>query len=206
MPVVTVTRICKSCGREIQVPSELPSFSCVYCGTKLSMADYAVSACPSDPADLAYVEAHLLDCVRDFPDAFKQFNRKKYEPFYQTYQGAVAPVFEAMDRWVCAHPGDRQALLAGFVEQFMDQWESFHQNHPKARSKRAREKMAFSNKLTLAWFTVPAIRGLGLSVSEDFPRLLRDRFRDAYPDNGFELATFEEIRGGFRKRFPLFGK
>lgn len=206
MPSELATRICKNCGREIPVPAELSVFSCVYCGAKLSLADYAAPACPADPADLALAEAHILDCVRDYPDAFKHFNRKQYEPFYQTYQEAVAPAFAAMDRWVCAHPEERQALLEGFAARFLDQWEDFHQNHPKARSKRAKEKLAFSNKLTLALFAVPAIRGLGLSISADFPRLLQERFREKYPENTFELATYEEIRSGFRKPFFLFGK
>lgn len=200
------TRICNNCGREIPVPAELTVFSCVYCGAKLSLAEDPVPASPADPADLALAEAHILDCIRDYPDAFKYFNRKKYDSFYQTYQDAIAPTFAAMDRWVCAHPTERQALLEGFADRFLDRWEDFHQNHPKARSKRAKEKLAFSSKLTLALFAVPAIRGLGLSISEDFPRLLRDRFQVKYPENTFELATYEEIRTGFRKPFSLFGK
>ena len=199
MPTEMVTRICKSCGREIQVPAELSAFSCVYCGAKLSAADYAVSTKPADEADRIYVEEHLLDCVRDYSNAFKQFNRKLYESFYENYKEDVGPVFEAMDRYVCAQPGQRQALLSHFAEEFFVQWEAFHRNHPKAKTKAARDRLAFSDKLTLAWFTVPAIRGMGLSISEEFPMLLRDQFNEKYPDNRFELGTYEEIQSGFRK-------
>ena len=46
---------------------------------------------------------------------------------------------------------------------------------------------------------MPAVRSFGLSVSEDFCRLLRDKFVARYPDNLFELATYDDIKGGFRK-------
>lgn len=199
METEMISRICKSCGQEIQVPAELSAFSCVYCGAKLSASYYAVSTQPADESDLAYVKEHLLDCVRDYPNAFKQFNRKLYESAYRNYKEDVSSVFEAMDRYVCAQPTQRQALLSGFVEEFIAQWEDIHRNPPKAKTKAARERLAFSDKLTLAWFTVPAIRGLGLSVSEEFPALLRDSFNEKYPDNRFELGTYEEIQSGFRK-------
>ena len=159
---------------------------------------------PADEADRRFAEEHLLDCIRDFPDAYKQFNGKQYAAFYQTHRDAIAPVYEAMDRWVCAHPNRRQALLEDFTAEFLRQWEDYHRAHPKARSKHARDRLAFSHKLTLAWYTMPAVRSLGLSVSEAFPRLLCDRFKERYPDNCFELGSFEEINSGFRKHLSLF--
>ena len=197
---------CPACGKAITVPAELEEFSCVYCGAKHRMVELLPPTRSADEADRAYAVAHLLDCVRDFPNAFKQFNRKQYESFYQTHKEALMPVFEAMDRWVCAHPMQRQTLLEGFVQQFLLQWEAFHQNHPKAKSKHAKDRLAFSDKLTLAWFTVPAVRGMDLSIGEDFTTRLRDRFNEKYPDNRFEIGSFEEIRSGFRKRWFLFGK
>lgn len=199
MATDTVLLTCPACGKEITVPSELEQFSCLYCGAKLSMAELLPATLPADEADRAYVEAHLLDCIRDFPNAFKQFNRKKYEESFRTHREAIRPTYEAMDRWVCAQPTRREALLTGFAGSFLTQWEAFHRNHPRGKTKAARERLAFSDKLTLAWFTVPAIRDLGLSVSEDFVRILHESFNAQYPDNRFEPGTYAEISGGFRK-------
>lgn len=200
------TVICPACGKEILVPSELEEFSCVYCGAKHRLAEQLPSTLPADDADRVSVETHLLDCIRDFPNAYKQFNRKQYEAFYQTHKEAVAPTFESMERWACAQPTQHQSILEGFAELFVQQWEDYHQNHPKAKTKHARGLLECANKMTLALFTVPAIRSLGLSISEEFPLLLRDRFNETYPDNRFELATFEVLNSGFRKRWTLFGK
>ena len=191
-----ITLTCPACGKEILVPADLEDFSCVYCGAKHRMADLIPRTAPADEADRAYAEAHLLDCVRDYPDYYKSFNRKKYEEAYQAHRDGTRETWEAMDRYVCAQPERREALLEGFAEAFISQWETFQ----SGRKKHSRKRMEFADKLTLAWFTVPAIRGLGLSVSEDFPAILREKFVARYPDNVFELATFEEINSGFRKK------
>ena len=195
----TITLKCTSCGRELQVPAELAEFSCLYCGAKHRMAELIQPTRPADEADRAYAEAHLLDCIREYPNYYRQFTKKKYEASFEAHREGVRETFEAMDRYLCAQPARREALLEEFVESFLTQWEELHRSNPRTRTKAARERRAFADKLTLAWYTVPAIRALGLSVSEDFPALLSQRFNEKYPDNRFEPGSYEEIRGGFRK-------
>lgn len=198
MPNETVTLTCPTCGREIQIPAELEQFSCLYCGAKLRMAELLPPTQPAEEADRAYAEAHLLDCIRDFPKLYKQFSRKKYEASFQAHREAIRPAYEAMDRWVCAQPARRQQLLEAFADSFLEQWEAYQQGN--ARTRHGREQNAFADKLTLAWYTVPAIRDLELSVSQDYPYILRDRFNARYPGNIFEVGSYNEISGGFRKR------
>ena len=71
------------------------------------------------------MEAHLLDCIRDCPDYYKNFNRKKYEESYVAHREGTRETWEAMDRYVCAQPEQREALLEGFAEEFVAQWERF---------------------------------------------------------------------------------
>lgn len=193
-----ITLRCPACGKEIQVPADLEAFSCLYCGAKHKTAELLPPTLPADEADRAYVEAHLLDCVKNFPNQYKQFTRKKFESSYQAHLEAVTPCFEALDRYVCAQPQRRQQLLEDFAEVFLRQWESWHQSLAKGKAKR--ERLMFDNKLTLAWYTMPALRHLGLSVSEDFARVLNEKFVERYPGNYFGLATYEELRSGFRRR------
>ena len=195
-----ITLICPACGKEITVPAELESFSCLYCGAKHRMAELTAPTVPADEADRAYAEAHLLDCVRDYPDYYKQFSKKKYEASFEAHREGIRETWEALDRYLCAQPARREALLEEFVELFLTQWEELHRSNPKTKTKAARERLAFADKLTLAWYTVPAIRGYGLSLSEDFPALLSERFNAKYPDNRFVPGTYGEISAGFRKR------
>ncbi len=190
--------ICPSCGREIQVPAELETFSCVFCGAKHSVGELTAPVAANE-ADRVYAEEHLLDCIRNYPDYFKKFSRKTYADSFRTYRDGIEEIFRAMDRYVCAKPMDRQALLEHFVEKFLEGWESFHRQDRRWAHKMSRERMLFDSKLTLAWYTVPAIRDLGLSVGEDFTSLLQKRFAEKYPMNLFQCATYEEISSGFHK-------
>lgn len=196
---------CPHCGREILVPAELETFSCVYCGEKLTYSDFAskdaLSAAPS-PADLEYVRTHLMDCIRDYPNYYRNFNKKKYEQSFQAYREGIAETYRAMDRYLLAQPERRDALLQDFTEQFLRDWEDYHSASSRGRS--AGEKQRFVNKMTLAWYTVPAIRDLGLSVSEDYPRRLQAAFVKAYPNNVFEATTYQDLAGGFRKHGMCF--
>ena len=198
------TLICPSCGKEIQVPAELESFSCVYCGAKHTFAELAEPSAPTDEADRDYAEEHLLDCIRDYPEYFRNFGRKTYADSFRTYRDGIAEAFRAMDRYIAAQPEKREALLGEFVGKFLADWESFHQQDKRWKRRTSRERMLFDSKLTLAWYTVPAIRDLGLSTGEDFTKLLQKRFVEKYPLNIFQCGTYEEISRDFHKHKLCF--
>lgn len=200
MQVQTVALICPACGKSLQVPAELKTFSCLYCGAKHRTADLLAPASAADDADRAFAQAHLLDCIRNYPDCYKQFTRKRYADSFQTHLDGTRETWEALDRWVCAHPTRRTELLTEFAQRFLTQWEAYHQAHPKARTKRARERLEFADKLTLAWYTIPAIRQLELCTGEEFCRILCEAFVERYPNNPFSLGSYETLSTGFRRR------
>lgn len=199
----TILLRCKSCGKELQIPAELEQFSCLYCGEKMTMAEMVPPA-EIDPADERLVREHLIDCIAEYPEYFRRFNRVDYQPAFDSYMEGIRPVFEAMNRLVCAQLSRREALISDYVAQFMADWESFHQKDRRWKGKASRERMLFDDKLILAWFTVPAIRELGLSVSEDFSELLQKEFVKKYPKNVFERTTLAQIKDGFKRRRLCF--
>ena len=117
---------CPSCGREIRVPAELDSFSCVYCGAKHSLTEFSMPRNDADEADRAFAEEHLLDCIRLFPKQYKQFTRKRYEESFRAHRNNIEDTYLAMDRYVCAQPSRREELLDEFVSSFLRQWDDFH--------------------------------------------------------------------------------
>lgn len=197
--------ICKCCGKEISVPAELDSFSCVYCGAKLSNRDYLpVSGKTADPADLEYARAHIFDCIRDYPNYWKNFEQKHYDERFLTYRDAIAEPYRKLDRYLCAAPDRRDEVLNELVQRFLTEWERFLREDGKRQTKSAVEKRMFEHKMTLCFFTVPAILDLNLSIGEDYTTRLRSAFAAAYPRNVFDTVTYAEISAGFRKRKLCF--
>lgn len=186
--------ICKHCGKTIQVPEELETFSCVFCGEKMRREDFLAPVGTSDEEDRRFVLENLLTTIREHPDyGLKNFTRRMYEQTYKDYKEMCRGVYEAMDRYVLANPDRRQALLEEFTDRFLEDWEAM-------RKDRKGERRAFSDKMTLALYEIPVIRGLELSVSEDYVALLHEKFVAAYPKNAFLPGTYAEISAGFRKR------
>lgn len=199
--------ICKSCGKAIEVPEELETFSCVYCGCTMTKAEFLPPV--KDPAqlqeDLDFAQAHLGDCFRNYPDYFKHFNRKEYEDFFFHYCHGCAPAFQAMDRYILGYPQRRDKLIDQFAGQLLEQWERCNEENKRFRWKSRRKRLEFDNKLTLAWFTVPAIQHMDISCGKEFVTEFHRQYMEKYPDNAFYPGTYEEISAGFRKkRFRLF--
>ena len=195
------TLVCKGCGRQIQVPRDLDEFSCVYCGKKLYLSEY-VPRIAVDESDRELAEEHLFDCIRCYSGYFKNFGRKSYESSFRSYRSEIEDTFLAMDRYITAQPERREELIEGFVDRFIDEWESWHNRN--GAKKKAVEKEMFDSKLVLAWYTVPALRSMEISCGEEFTELLREKFVERYPDNAFTIGSFTDINSGFRKRFLCF--
>ena len=76
---------CPKCGKELQIPGELPRFACMYCATKLTQAQLLADAPAPMPAvegdaaeELAAFSALVLACVTNFPDSYKKVTRSEF--------------------------------------------------------------------------------------------------------------------------------
>ena len=200
-----MTLTCTHCGKTIQIPQGLETFSCLYCGEKMSLADFAPrEAQIADEEDRAFAEEHFIDVVASYPDYFRNFGRRTYTDSFFAYKEGIEPIFQAMNRYVCAKPDQWQALLDHFVSRFLQDWERFYSQDRRWKHRSSRNAMLFDAKLTLAWYTVPAILDLELPIGEDLTRTLHEQFLEHYPDNPFEIGTFPDISEGFRKKKLCF--
>ncbi len=193
-----IERVCTHCGKTIQVPEELTVFSCVYCGGKMELAPKTVPIGESVEADHLAVLEHLLDGIRDNPKYFvKNFTKKSYEPSFFQYKREREDTYAAMERYLLANPDRRESLLEQYTERFLEDWEAL-------RQKRRGQAAAFSDKMTLALYEVPAILSMELNCGRDYVNLLHEKFVRKYPDNIFEPGTYEELAAGFERKKLCF--
>ena len=196
--MATIERICTSCGNSIQVPEELETFSCVYCGATMTVEPKRLPIGESCEEDRSYALEHLIDGVRDNPKYFeKNFKKATYTDAFYSFKQSVEPTYQAMDRYVAANPERREELLAEFVEGFMASWKELHK-------KRRSEAAAFADKMTLALIEVPAIMEMELGCGPEYCELLEREFNATYPKNEFHVATFDDLHGGFTRRKLCF--
>ncbi len=204
MESLTVT--CRYCGKQIQIPQGLAQFSCVYCGEKMTLEEVR----PKKDAPLVreedrlYVDEHLIDCVRNYPEYAKHFTKKDFENSFFAYRHGISETFEVLDRYIRANYLRREELIEQYARQFIVQREEYLSQDRRYQHKTTRSRYMFDNKLTLCWFTIPAIRHLNLTISEDFAQAIHDQYVLRYPGDDFTPGTFNELAAGFRNRKLCF--
>ena len=100
------TGLCPNCGHALQIPAELESFSCMYCGerlTKRQLLTQAAAAQRSDEDCAASYDravARLGWCVKNFRGYQKKILRDAFFEAFETYETGCAPVIQELARGV----------------------------------------------------------------------------------------------------------
>lgn len=195
---------CPQCGHELQIPAELPTFSCMYCGARLRQDELIRPEISSEEAleALDFVKEHLMDALTNFTGYEKKITKKEYAPSFSKYELGVSEVFEKLDLACNACPERRNNLLEQTAADFIDGAVAL--SKAVSDKKQKQERALFDYKMIVAIFLVPAIRHLKLSVSEDYADTLHKQWIARFPDNPFRPGTYEDIVGGFRKGILCF--
>ncbi len=187
------TGLCPNCGHALQIPAELESFSCMYCGerlTKRQLLTQAAAAQRSDEDCAASYDravARLGWCVKNFRGYQKKILRDAFFEAFETYETGCAPVIQELNNGIT--PERQTELLDQAAEAMLDElsagWE--------------KKTDMDDEKIILAIFFVPMVRKLQLPVSEEFVTLLQKKWVERYPKSPFYLGDYDSISGGFRK-------
>lgn len=190
---------CPVCGKSLRIPAELTAFSCLYCGARLTVEQLipppASPAFSEDKFLACYNTAvsGILACVTDHQNSIRSLNRTAFEPYFQSYEKDCLPVFLQLEQAVQMRPEAGGEILDRFASDFIAQLQDW-----LARQKR---RVAEDDaKYTVCLFLIPALRRAGLDISEPLAVLIREKWLERYPKNVFQLTTYEDIAGGFRKK------
>lgn len=190
-----ITYRCPNCGHELQIPAELESFSCLYCGERLTREALCSAAPAETEADGARSEhydhavARLGWCITNFHGYQKKILRDTFFDAFSTYETACAPVVQELQRGI--DPAQQAAQLAQAAQVMLDELAAGWHNKNDMEDE----------KIILAIFFVPMLRKCKLPISEDFAAALQTLWVARYPKSPFYLGDYESISGGFRKKF-----
>ncbi len=193
----TRTGICPGCQHTITVPGELESFSCLYCGKRLTPEQLMASQ-PTAPTD-AHREETLRRLTRELPqaiygepDTLKYMTKTSYPSRLAAYLEHYQELFALIPQ-LCL--SDDIQTLASDVVEAIDHWAT-----EQKRGLTTKDALLEEAKFTLCLLTIPAIRTFIHSSCEELAKALQEAWAKKYPRNPFRLATREEILAGFQPR------
>ena len=154
------TGLCPNCGHALQIPAELESFSCMYCGERLTKRQLLTQAAAAQRSDedcaTSYdrAVARLGWCVKNFRGYQKKILRDAFFEAFETYETGCAPVIQELNNGIT--PERQTELLDQAAEAMLDElsagWE--------------KKTDMDDEKIILAIFFVPMVRKQQLPISE----------------------------------------
>lgn len=197
------TGYCPQCGEALEIPSHLAEFSCLYCGCRLTPEQLRMEEDPEVlTLDLlhaqgcaAYYEAHVMETITKHMGIEKEVTKSGYGPAFDRYSKSNAEIFRQLDRAVSAGVISVDEAVDTFLDQLEARWDFEVSKHKR------RSVVLDTDKFVIAIFLVPMVRRMELSVSEDFCKTLQAKWCQRHPKYPFYLGTFEELTGGFNKKF-----
>lgn len=195
MSQTSFTLRCPQCCHDLQIPSGLETFSCMYCGARLTMEQFVpqVPAVEGEGAR-AYYEAHVLQVITDYLGIDKQVTNNEYAEAFARYQDGNAEVFRRLDTAVRAGVYTVEDAASAFLDRLEQHWQE------DKRRRMRKNVMLDTDKFVIAVFLVPMIRELKLSVSESYCEALQKEWCARHPKSPFYLGTYDEMTAGFQKK------
>ena len=147
-----ITGLCPQCGHTLHIPAELASFSCMYCGARLTKEQLAAEPPAAQEADedrAAYYDravSRLGWGIKNFGGYQKKIMRDVFFEAFETYETGCAPVIQELARGVV--PEQQTQLLGRAAAAMLDELEAGWQKKGDMEDE----------KIVLAIFFVPMVR------------------------------------------------
>lgn len=194
--------LCPKCRKCLQIPGELKEFSCLYCGARLSSYELISEAQSSAYAREEYelFAQKALHAAVDFPDSMGRVTKTEFFSYFDSYYAQCAAPFQALERCTLTYNGNREDFLAEAAKELMQKTEDWFERQKDWKLRHRRNEIIERTKFTIAIFMVPTIRKCAPEIGLSFSKKLREQWMENHPDSSFELATYEDLANGFKKR------
>ncbi len=124
--------------------------------------------------------------------------------YFETYYAACSAPFEALERCARAEGSDRDALAQKAAAWLMEQVDEWFRSQRGWKLRPRRNELRDRTKFTIAIFLIPTVCRCAPYIGKTFSRALRAQWIERYPESPFELTTYEEVAGSFKKNPMCF--
>lgn len=181
---------CPQCKEILQIPTSLKEFSCMYCGARLHAADLQTEE-GSAVLCAAYYHAHVLEAITAYTGYERKLTRTEFEPAFAAYTKGNEEIFRQLDRAVSAGILTTEEAARDFLDQLEAHWQTL----------RRTTALIDTHKFIIAIFLVPMVRKMELPCGEAYCQDLQAIWCQRRPKNPFYLGNYQDISGGFRKKY-----
>jgi len=190
--------ICPECGKEIQVPEELESAICTYCGAKFNMTGETDEE-ETGEAYMAFYDKAVSMLGKNLTlaqDVSKVFGKKIYEQAFGQYYNSLTGSLDYFDRAYSACRDDKDRLVTDYAEEY---GRRILENMEQAQKD---NKYDLENYVYFyIVFAVPAVMKYGRAYSDKMSDTLLDTWNRRFPKRKLSKAGFEKINSGFDKKW-----
>ena len=198
---------CPHCGNELQIPTDLQEFSCLYCGercrTEVMLAMQNADTTQYDN-EREYLRERLPQMVTGYPDYFKKITKKDFFKAFETYEIDNQKAMNRLD--VCARldPQGPEHCMKEVCKDLVDALEAHMMGDKRWAKSSQREQLMFETRVILAIFLTPLARKCKLETAELFRTELNEQWLARWPKQKWIPGDYEVLANGFRRKKLCF--
>lgn len=203
-----IARNCPKCNGELQVPVDLTTCICMYCGEHISVIEEEKKEVTPEEAvamEAAYNKAltQIPRLLEDYERMLILFTADKYAGCFDEYEHIGRQILEPASVFAGLSSENREIVikeLAGTIYESIEQLLKEKAKRHKAPKSTLIDQLRFFQTIYL----VPMILHLDYDISDPLVDLVIIAWFQAYPQYPYKKSDFEHIAMGFRRKGLCF--
>lgn len=139
----------------------------------------------------------LTNMLYDMDNPLKNFKKNLYESIFTSYQQKFSQTIQMLD----AQLQESEAVAERIEEICNGFLVQVDQSLSSISKKRDLKNKLMDYNLMLVAYICPALLKMNTSYKKDFTNALIQKWNDHFPETNLNVASFEEINDGFKKRY-----
>lgn len=202
-----IKAVCPHCGKEMQIPSDLEEFSCLYCGDRVRkevMLELQNTREGRYEEERAYLKERLPQTVTHYLPYSKKITKKEFFGAFETYESENRKILEHLD--ICARldPLGVEHCMEEVCKELLDGVEAELSGDKKWSSKSKRDELLFDTRVVMAIFLTPLVKKRRLETAEPFRKELNRQWLERYPKHKWIPGDYDVLAEGFKKKKLCF--
>ncbi len=198
-----IIKHCPKCKGELHIPSDLETCICMYCGQSFAVSERQ----DQKPVEPQHLEANyrkaleeIPQLIKDYEVLLKQFTRENYANAFETYTNQSRWVLQAFEAYASLSNEKRVQVITEVANTLVEDIEKEIAGKKIRLANTEKIKNMDMYRFFLTVYTVPMVRFLQWTISEDLADAIVLAWVNKYPKYSFQKSDFESLEGGFRRK------